>query len=131
IVFERTKGADLLHSPEAVEGVEEMRVARGQLGRFQVATAQVRILEGARILRLEKVEAEPAAIGARNALRLAKEGDEQEQNEISIDPRLELEIAREILRGDPAIAAPDLDCGVQGVVDFLHERAEGADIMVR
>ena len=50
------------------------------------------------------MKTQPAAIGSRNALRFAKESDEQKKHEISIDLRLELEIAREIFRADFARA---------------------------
>ena len=54
------------------------------------------------------MKAQPAAIGPRNALRLAKEGDEKKQHEISVDLRLELEVARKIFRRDLAPAVLEL-----------------------
>ena len=77
---------------------------RGEFGRLQIAAAQILGLKGARILRREKMKAQPAAIGARDALRLCERKRRKEQHEISIDPRLELEIAGEILRSDLAFA---------------------------
>ena len=130
-VAEGAEAADLLDPAEAVEGVEKARVARGQLGRFEIATAQIGVAKGAGRLRLEKMETQPAAIGARDALRFAKEGDEEEENQIGVDPRLELEVAREILRSDAAFAFLELDGGVESVIDFLHKHDEGADVAVR
>ena len=46
------------------------------------------------------MKTQPAAIGAGNALSFAKESDEQEEDEIGIDLRLELEIARKFFGGD-------------------------------
>ena len=76
------------------------------------------------------MEAQPATIGPRDALCLAKEGDEQKQHEIGIDPRLKLEIAREIFRGDPAFALPELERGVEGVIDLLHKHDQRTNVLI-
>ena len=74
------------------------------------------------------METQPAPIGSRNALCLSKERDEQEQHKISIDLRLELEVAREIFRSDFALAVLELKRGVQRVIDFFDEHDERTDV---
>ena len=54
------------------------------------------------------MKAQPAAIGARDSLRFPKESDEEQQDEIGVDLRLQLEIACEIFRCD--FALPVLNC---------------------
>ena len=90
------KAADFIETPLAVERVEVMRVARRELARLEIAAAQICIAKCLRALAREKVKAQPAPVHARNSLRFSKEGDKQKQNEISIDLRLELQIARKI-----------------------------------
>ena len=65
-IFERVENADFIDAPGAVQRIEEERVARGQLGRLQVASAQVRIGVGVRVVPDKKVKAQPAAVGARS-----------------------------------------------------------------
>ncbi len=125
------KRADFFDSTQAVERVEKSGVARCQLGRLKVTSPQVGIAKSAGILGLEKMEAKPPPIGSGDALRLAEERDEEEQNEIGIDPRLEFEIAREIFRGDPALAFLELDRGMERVIDFLHEHDERTNVSIR
>ena len=43
------------------------------------------------------MKAQPAAIGARDALRFSKKSYEQQERQIRIDLRLQLEVAREFL----------------------------------
>ena len=74
------------------------------------------------------MKTQPAAIGPGNALGFAKESDEQEEDEISIDLRLELEVARKFFRGDLALAVLELERGVQRVIEFLDENDEGANV---
>src|SRR3984893_15206677 len=74
------------------------------------------------------MKTQPAAIGAGNALGFAKESDEQEEDEIRIDLRLQLEIARKFFGGDAALAIFELEGGVQGVVQFLNKNDEGANV---
>src|SRR5450432_3781978 len=112
VVSERAEIPNLFQPAHAVNRIEKACVTGGQLGRFQVAAAQILILKRPGVLGLEKMETQPAAIGAGDPLRLAKKGHEQEQDKVGVDPRLELEIARKILRGDPALAAPELERGV-------------------
>src|SRR5438874_4252821 len=130
-VIERAKLTDFLDPAKSVERIEEMGVARGQFGRFQVTAAQILVAKRAGILGLEKMKTQPATIGAGNALRLAKKSDEQEEHEIGVDPRLELEVAREILGSDSAFAVPELERSVECVVDFLDEHDEGANVAIR
>src|SRR5436190_5387366 len=105
-----------------------MSVIRGQLGRFQITAAEVSITKRFRALALEKMKAEPTAVGVRNALGFSKEGNEQKQDEVSIDLGLELEIASKILRRDFSRAVLELERGVKGVIDFFHETDERTDI---
>ena len=76
------------------------------------------------------MKAQPAAIGPRDALRFSKESDEQQKHEISIDLRLQLEVAREFFRLDFAPAGLELQRGVQRVIDFLDEDDERTDVRV-
>ena len=76
------------------------------------------------------MEAEPAPIGPRNLLCLAKEGHEKEQHKIGIDLGLQLEIARVILRVNFALAGLELERGVEGVINFLHESNERPDVAI-
>ena len=74
------------------------------------------------------MKAQPAAIGARDALRFAKESDEQQEHEISVDLRLQLEVAREIFRLDFAPAGLELQSRVQRVIEFFDEDDERTDV---
>ena len=76
------------------------------------------------------MKAQPAPIGPRNLLRLSKESDEEQQDEIGIDPRLELEVAREIFRSDLALPGLELQRGVQRVIDLFHEGDERPDVAI-
>src|SRR5439155_22659647 len=98
-IIERTKFADLIKTPNTVEGIEILGVAGGELASFEIAATQIFIAEGIGTLPAEKMKTQPAAIGAGNALGFAKESDEQEEDEISIDLRLELQIAGKFFRG--------------------------------
>src|SRR5213593_4265201 len=93
-VIEGTKSADFVQTPQAVERVEIFGVAGSQLSHFQVTGAQIAVAENIRTTSREKMKAQPAAIGPRDALRFTKKGDEQKQDEIGIDLGLEFEIAR-------------------------------------
>src|SRR5207253_7847213 len=106
---------------DAVEGIKILSVAGGELAGFEIAAAQVFIAESIGTLPAEKMKTQPAAIGAGNALGFAEESDEQEEDKISIDLRLQLEIARKFFGGDPALAMFELEGGVQGVVQFLNK----------
>ena len=127
-IIERTKFADFIQSPDPVEGVEILSVAGGELASFEIATAQIFIAECLGTLPAEKMKTQPAAIGTRNTLGFAKESDEQEENKIGIDLRLELQITGKFFGGDPALAVFKLKRGVKGVIQFLNENDEGANI---
>ena len=62
------------------------------------------------------MKTQPATIGPGNALGFAKESDKQEEDEIRIDLRLELEIARKFFRGDSALAVLELERGVERMI---------------
>ena len=96
-VVECVKDADFIHAPRTIQRIEIARVILRQLRRFQIAPADIRIGVSMRVVAGEKMEAQPAAIGARDLLRFAKEAHEQEQHEIGIDLRLQLQIPGEIL----------------------------------
>ena len=127
-IIEGPKFADLLKPPETVEGIEIVGIAGGELASFEIAPAQIFIAKCIRTLPAKKMKTQPATIGPRNALSLAKESDKQEEDEISIDLRLELEIARKIFRGDPALAVLELERGMEGMIEFLHKNDEGANV---
>ena len=76
------------------------------------------------------MKAQPAPISSRNALGFSKESDEQEENEISVDLRLQLEIAGKIFRRDLALTVLELKRRVQRVIDFFHEDDERTDVAV-
>src|SRR6476646_12138583 len=127
-IIERTKFADFIKPPHPVEGIEILSVAGGELASFEIATAQIFIAEGIGTLPAKKMKTQPATIGPGNALGFAKECDKQEEDEISIDLRLELEIARKFFRGDPALAVLELERGVERMIQFLHENDQGANV---
>src|SRR5438132_10857486 len=103
-IIERTKFADFIKTSDAVEGIKILSVAGGELAGFEIAAAQILIAECIGTLPAEKMKTQPAAIGPGNALGFAKESDKQEQDEISIDLCLQLEIARKCFGSDPALA---------------------------
>src|SRR5438093_12012334 len=74
------------------------------------------------------MKAQPAPIGSRNFLGLAKERDEQQQHEISVHLRLELEIARERFAVDFPNARFKLQRGMQRMIDFLDEDDQRANV---
>jgi hypothetical protein len=76
------------------------------------------------------MEPKPAPVGPRNFLGLPKESDEEEKDEIGIDPRLELEVPREIFRSDLSLALFELERGMEGVVDLFHERNQRPDVSI-
>src|SRR6266700_388239 len=104
---------DFIEATLPVECVEIICVAGGKLACFQVTAAQIFIAKRLRTLAGKKMKAQPAPVGSRNSLRFSKKGDKQKENQISIDLRLQLEIAGEIFRGDLARAAFELERGVQ------------------
>src|SRR5688572_24380475 len=63
-VVERTKSANLIEASHPIEGIEKIRVARGELGRLQITAPQIRRMERAGMLRGEKMKAQPAPIGS-------------------------------------------------------------------
>src|SRR5207244_6786682 len=118
-VIERAKNADFFRAPHAVERIEVMCVAGGELGRLEVTAAQVLAAKCIRTLSREKMESQPAAVGSRDALGFSKESNKQEEHKISIDLRLQLEIAHKIFRADLARTAFKLERGVKRVIDFF------------
>src|SRR4029450_8051814 len=108
-IIQGTKFADFIKPPDTVEGIKILGVAGGELASFEVAAAQIFIAEDIGTLPAEKMKTQPAAIGPGNALGFAKESDEQKENEIGIDLRLQLQIARKFFRGDPALAVFELE----------------------
>src|SRR5438128_7594329 len=115
-IIERTKFADFIKPPDTVEGIEILGVTGGKFARFEIATAQIFIAKCIGTLPAEKMKTQPATIGAGNALGFAKESDKQEEDEISIDLRLELEIARKFFGRDSALAVLELERGVERMI---------------
>jgi len=115
-IIERTKFADFIKTPDTVEVIEILGVAGSELASFEIATAQIFIAECIRTLPAKKMKTQPATIGPGNALGFAKECDKQEEDEISIDLRLELEIARKFFGGDSALAVLELERGVKRMI---------------
>src|SRR5688572_21946797 len=129
-VTEGTERANLIQPPHTIEGIEKLRVARGELGRLEVTAPQIRRMERAGILRSEKMKTQPAPIGARNLLGLSEKSDKEQEYQVSVDPRLELEVAREIFRGDLALPFLELQGGMERMVDLLHERDQRPDVAI-
>ena len=63
-------------------------------------------------------------------MRFSEKGDKEQENEISIDVRLKLKIARKIFRSDLALSAFELQRGVQRMIEFFHKRDERPDIAI-
>src|ERR1700737_1924637 len=80
IVIERAESANFIEAAHAVERVEVLSITRSELGRFQITAAQIGVAKGIGATAGEKMKAQPATIGARNALRFAEESDEQDQH---------------------------------------------------
>ena len=129
-VIKGMKAADFIETPLAVERVEVMRIARGQLACLEITATQVRITKRFRALTREKMKAQPAPVHARDALGFSKKRDKQKQNEIGVDLRLELEIAHKIFGSDLADSALELKRCMQGMIEFLHKHDQRPDISV-
>src|ERR1700730_18552915 len=76
------------------------------------------------------MKAEPAPIRPRDLLRFSKKSDEKQQDQISINARLELEVAREIFRSDLTQPHFELQRGVQCVIDLFHKRDERPNVTI-
>src|SRR5439155_18193070 len=63
-------------------------------------------------------------------LRFSEKRDKQKENEISIDLRLQLEIARKIFRTDLADSPFELKRGMQRVIEFLHKHDQRSDVAI-
>jgi len=124
------KPSDFIETSVAVQCVEVMRVARCELARFEITATQVCIAKCLWALACEKMKAQPAPVHARDSLRFSKERDKQKENEIGIDLRLQLQIARKIFGSDFADSAFELERSMQGVIEFFYEHDERADISV-
>ena len=61
-------------------------------------------------------------------MRFSKESHEQQEHEISIDLRLQLEVACEFFRFDFAPAGLELQRRVQRVIEFLDKDDERTDV---
>jgi len=129
-IIQGAKFADFIKTPDTVEGIEILGVAGGELASFEIAAAQIFIAEGIGTLPSKKMKTQPAAIGTGNALGFAKESDEQKEDEISIDLRLQLQIAGKFLRGDAALAVFKLKRGMKSVIQFLNKNDEGANVKI-
>src|SRR5712691_8089897 len=107
-----------------------MGVACGECGRFEITAPQILRLKRAGILRSEKMKAEPAPIRPRDLLRFSKKSDEKQEHQISINARLELEVAREIFRSDLTLPHFELQRGVQRMIDLFHKRDERPNVTI-
>src|SRR4029453_13653112 len=124
------KAPDFIEPSLTIEGIEVMRVARGELARFQITAAAVCIAKCFRELAREKMKAQPAPVRARNALGFSKKGDKQNQDEIRIDLCLKLQVACKIFGSDLADSAFELKRRMQSMIEFLHEHDQRPDIAV-
>src|SRR5262249_43458510 len=128
--IERSEASDFINASHSVECVEVTRVTRREPGCFEITRPQIPITKRGRALSLEKMESQPTPICARDALRLAKEGDEKKKDEISIDLSLELEVACEIFRINRARAALELKRGMERMIDLFDERNQRTDVAI-
>ena len=124
------KPPDFIEAPLTIERIKVVRIARCELACLKITAAEVCITKRLGTLSREKMKTKPAPVHARNSLRFSKERDKQEQNEISIDLRLELKIARKIFRCDFARSSFELKRRVQRVIEFLDEHDQRPDIAV-
>src|SRR5437773_10472720 len=76
-VIERMKPPDFIETTNAIEDVDKTCVARCKLACLEVTAAQVRVAKCPGTLPREKVKAQPAPVGRRDALRLSEKGDKQ------------------------------------------------------
>src|SRR5207302_4660753 len=129
-VIERAEGANFFQSAHSVESVEVLSVTGGELGRFEIAAAQIVIVESFRTISGEQMKAQPAAIGARNALGFSEKRDEQKEHKISVHLSLQLQITRKIFGTNLARAAFKLERGMERVIDLFHEHDERPDIVI-
>src|SRR5262245_28370522 len=116
------KPPDFIETTNGIEGVEKTCVAGRKLACLEVTATQVRVAKCLGRLPREKVKAQPAAVGRRDALRFSEKRDEQQKNEISVHLRLKLKIARKIFRRDLAHSAFELQHGVQRMIQFFNKR---------
>src|SRR5262249_54751716 len=129
-VIERAELPNFFNAAGSIQRIEVAGITRRKLNGLQIARAQISILESVRTLTSEEMKTQPAAIGARDALRFSKKGDEQEEDEIGVDVRLELEVASKMFGRDLARAVLELDGGVERMIDFLHEGDERANVVI-
>ena len=124
------KPPDFIEATHAIERVEVTRVARGELACLQITAAQICVAKRFRALPDEKVKSQPAPVSLWNALGLSEKGDEQQQDKVCIDLRLQLEIAGKIFRCDLARAAFELKRSVQRMIKFFDEHDQRPDIAI-
>src|SRR5437868_13495063 len=86
-IIERTKFADLIKTPDNVEGIEMLGVAGSELASFEIATAQIFIAECIRTLAAKKMKRESATSGPGNAVGFANGCAIREEAELSSDLR--------------------------------------------
>ena len=106
-VIERTEHPDFIDTTNGVERVEITCVVGRKLGRLEVTATQVRVTKCLGTLPREKMKTQPSAVGRGDALRFSEKSDEQEKNQISVDLRLKLKVARKFFRLD--FAPPPLN----------------------
>src|SRR5215471_5574013 len=124
------KAPDLIEAALTVECVEVMRVACRELAGLQITATQVCITKCFGALACEKMKTQPAPVHVRNSLGFSKKRDKQKQNEIGVDLRLKLQIARKIFRSDLADSTFELKRRMQGMIQFLNEHDQRANIAI-
>src|SRR5947207_15978103 len=90
-IIQGPKFANFIETPDTIEGIEILGVAGGELASFEIAAAQIFIVEGIGTLPAEEMKTQRSAIGAGNGLGFAKESNEQEEDEISRDRTWQLQ----------------------------------------
>jgi len=114
-VIEGAKGADLLEPAHRVSVSEEFGVARGQLGRLEITAAQIRRLERTGISAAKRWSSQ-----RRSCARPFASSGRKRRTTAARDtcPRAPgLEVPREILRRDLALALFELQRGMERMVD--------------
>ena len=129
-VIERAEGANFFQPAHSVESIEVLRVAGGELRRFEIAAAQIVVVESVWTISGEQMKAQPAAIGARDALCFSEKRDEQEEHKISVHLGLQFQIARKIFGTNLARAAFKLERSMERVIDFFNEHDERPDVVI-
>src|SRR3954451_3479183 len=124
------KPPDFIEATNGIESVEITGVVCGKLACLEVTATEIRVVKCLRTLARKKVKTQPAAIRRGDALSFSEKGDKQQQNQIRVHLRLNLEVARKIFRGDLAHSAFELERSMQRMIEFFNKRDQRPDIAI-